>query len=238
MLHDAKRRLKCGHVIVHSLVNETRLLEDELDELFFLKESLDHRWRLLVAPDDSAHGQFLVLRNVARQAGYAQGVHGEGEIIPCLGGVRDSLRGASRPDRHEKRGIAQLWEIHFGLLEGRTAGAVEDERLETSHRRDVSSADRFAFEGEAVTLDRHLQLRQRLPVGEHSRHVGQAARFLDEPPEIRLGPLVQRRLDRRTNHQSALIIIHQSSESEMNDPSPYPSRWSGTGRSMARRMRK
>ena len=51
---------------------------------FFLKERLDHRWRLLVAPDDSAHGQFLVLRNVARQAGHAQGVHDEDEELPEL----------------------------------------------------------------------------------------------------------------------------------------------------------
>ena len=72
--------------------------------------------------------------------------------------------------------------------------------------------------------------------------------------EIRLDPLVQRRLDRRTNHQS--LNHHQSSshhhhhhhhhhhqssiinhQSGMNDPSPYPSRRSGLGRLMARRWR-
>eukprot|EP00959_Pyramimonas_sp_CCMP1952_P020871 440176-Pyramimonas_sp.AAC.1 len=66
------------------LVHERGLVEHVLDELLFLEERVGHPWRFTIAPAGPAHGQFLALRGVARQASRAASVQDENEQFPGL----------------------------------------------------------------------------------------------------------------------------------------------------------
>ena len=133
-------------------------MENELNEIPFLEERVEHPWRLLIAPDGPAHGQFLVFRDLARQAERAEAVHEETEQFAGLG-VRDRPVGAGEADPHEKRRFAKLWEIGFGQRVSRSAGAVDYKRVQTLQRRGSGGGNRFPFELEAVVLQLSLELR-------------------------------------------------------------------------------